>query len=130
MFGDAIKVTIAQVAQNRLVMKLLRFDVTPEVLFKPRFVDKPEDVKVQEETEGYMFYVDWFKGHGEPKLMLMKTVGLTSNSFAEITDCPVELLKNAARREGAKSYSGMYAIDAELESWIKEKLAEAAASKT
>jgi hypothetical protein len=123
MFGDPIKVTIAQLATNRLVMKLLRFDVTPEVLFKPRFVDRPEDAKLHDETEGYMFYVDWFKGHGEPKLMLMKTMGLTSNSFAEITDCPVELLKAATEREGARSYSGMYAIDEVLERWIKEKLA-------
>jgi hypothetical protein len=45
MFGDPIKLTIAQLAKNRLFMKLLRWDVTPEVLFKPRFVDKPEDAR-------------------------------------------------------------------------------------
>jgi|GEM_PF-1676709 len=127
MFGDAVRVTIAQLAMNRLAMRLLRFDVTPEVLFKPRFVDKPEDAKLHAETDGYMFYVDWFKGQGDPKLMLMKTVGLTSNSFAEIIDCPVDLLKNAA--EGAKSYSGMYAIDAEVEKWIKGKLGAALTPK-
>jgi hypothetical protein len=129
MFGDPIRLTVAILAKNRLFMKLLRWDVTPEVLFKPRFVDKPEDVRLHEETEGYMFYVDWFKGKGEPKLMVMKTMGLTSNSFAEVTDCPVELLRNAAGREGVKSYSGMYPIDKELEKWLKEKLASALSVK-
>jgi hypothetical protein len=130
MFGDPIRLTIAQLAKNRLFMKLLRWDVTPEVLFKPRFVDKPEDARLHNETEGYMFYVDWFKGRGEPRLMVMKTMGLTSNSFAEVTDCPKDLLRNAAQREGVKSYTDMYPIDEALEKWLKEKLAAAANAAT
>lgn len=103
-------------------MKLVRWDVTPEVLFKPRFVDGPQDAHLKNETDGYMFYIDWYKGEGKPTLMIMKTMGMSSSTFAEVVDCPRELLDNAVKRKGAKSYSHMYAIDAALEGWLKDKL--------
>ncbi len=122
LLGNVIKVNTSMLANHRLFMKHLRWDVTPEVLFRPRFVDKPEDRIRASEVEGYMFYIDWYKGKGEPTLMIMKTTGLSSSTFAEVTDGPKELLENAVRREGVKAYSDMYPIDEAVEAWLKEKL--------
>ncbi|MEJ2324884.1 MAG: hypothetical protein P8Y77_08885 [Nitrospirota bacterium] len=122
LLGDTIKVTTAMLASHRLFMRHLRWDVTPESLFKPRFVGKPEDRALAGETEGYMFYIDWYKGKGAPTLMIMKNAGLSSSTFAEVTDCPPELLEAAVRREGVKAYSDMYPIDEAVEAWLKEKL--------
>lgn len=122
LFQDTVRVTTSLLSKNRLFMKLLRWDVTPEVLFRPRFVGRPENTHLAGETEGYMFYIDWYKGKGDPTLMIMKTSGLSSSTFAEVTDCPRELLENAVRREGVKAYSDMYPIDEAVEAWLKEKL--------
>lgn len=120
-FGNAVRITIPILRKNRLFMKLLRWDVTPAVLFKPRFVDGPEDTHLAAETEGYMFYIDYF-GKGNPLLMIMRTTSLVSSSFAQVLDCPAELLLEAVKQEGVKSYSGMYPIDEKLEELLKEKL--------
>ena len=120
-FGNATRITIPILRKNRLFMKQLRWDVTPDVLFKPRFVDSPEDTHLATETEGYMFYIDYL-GKGNPTLMIMRTTGLSSTSFAQVLDCPVELLLEAVKKEGVKSYSGMHPIDEKLEEWLKDKL--------
>jgi len=122
LFQDTAVVTTDSLKKNRLFMKRLRWDIRPEDLFRPRFVSGPGDRHLASETEGYMFYIDWYKGSGRPTLMIMKTAGLSSSTFAEVSDCPTELLLRAVTRKDVKAYSHMYPIDEAVEAWLKEKL--------
>jgi hypothetical protein len=101
-------------------MKHLRFDVTPEVIFKPRFVRDKNDRDVIEEIQGFMFYIDHMDE--TTSLMLMKTYNLTSKTVGDIEEVPRELLINAVNREGVRDIIGMYPIDDKLENWLKGKL--------
>jgi hypothetical protein len=101
-------------------MDHVRFDVTPETLFKPRFVSGPERKHLIQETQGFMFYVDYMDGAAS--LMVMKTYNLTSKTVGEVLDVPQDLLHGAATREGVRDICCMYPIDEALEVWIKKEL--------
>jgi len=107
--------------KNKVFMDNLRWDVTPEVLFKPRFIHDPKDCDLAKETQGFSFYIDYAEDI-TPSLMVMKTYALRSKTIGEIVDVPKELLLNAVKREGVKSYCGMYPIDEAVEAWLKERL--------
>ena len=115
-----MKLKLPRLKKNRIFMEHVRFDVTPEVIFKPRFVRDSNDRGLIKETQGFMFYID----HMDDilNLMLMKTYNLTSKTVGYIQDVPRELLLNAVNMEGVKDMVGMYPIDGELESWLKGKL--------
>lgn len=114
--------SLAQLRHNRLIMKQLRWDVTPEFLFKPRFagIGAEKDMKLAKETEGYMFYIDYV--NGAAKLMLMRTIEMMSTTVGEIADVPGEMLQRAVKAEGVKPIAGMYPITRELEDWLKAGL--------
>jgi hypothetical protein len=111
---------LERLSKNNVFMTHLRFDVTPELLFKPRFVSTKDDCGLINETQGFMFYIDYMEK--APSLMLMKTYNLTSKTVGEVRDVPVELLMDAVKKEGVKSITGMYPIDDKLEGWIKKEL--------
>ncbi len=103
-------------------MQNLRFDVTPEVIFKPRFITNENECDLVQEIQGFSFYIDYL-GEGEtPALMIMKNANLTSKTIGEIPEAPEDLLLSAVKRQGIKDYAGMYPIDEGVESWLKEKL--------
>lgn len=120
---------ISDIKKNILIKRALRWDVTPEVLFRPRYtMGKERDL--HKETEGYMFYIDYsegvatsgVKGPVAPKLMLMRTVQLMSSTTGEVEGVPQEMLLRAVKAEGAKPVGGMYAISKELEEYLKTEL--------
>ncbi len=99
----------------------VRFDVTPELLFKSRFIAPETREQAYRETHGFMFYIDYMEDVA-PTLMLMKTKELRSSTVGRVEGVPAELLKAAVNREGVKDYSGMYPLDEALTDWIKEQL--------
>jgi hypothetical protein len=122
MLGSNPTVRLSSLKNNKLILRQLRWDVTPEVLFKPRFVGigSEKDVRLQRETDGYMFYVDSLGK--KTALMLMRTISMMSQTVAEVEGAPEEMLDRAVRAEGVKSYAGMYPLSTELEEWIKAEL--------
>ena len=101
-------------------MKNLRLDVTPAIIFKPRFASQG-DIKEQiAETQGFCFYVEAM--NKEPELILMKNYNLTSKTIGDIPDVPKDMLQSAVADPKAKPIGGMYTITAELEAWIKKEL--------
>lgn len=115
-----MQLTLRALRQYKVFMRNLRWDVTPEVLFKPRFTGHSPAADLSAETNGFMFYVDTFAG--PPKLMVMRSQDLMSNLFCEVTDVPGEMLNAALKAEGVKPITCMYPIDAELERWLKAEL--------
>ncbi|MEJ2183285.1 MAG: hypothetical protein P8Y66_07160 [Nitrospirota bacterium] len=118
-----MKLHLERLAKNGVFMRHLRLDVTPEVLFRPRFVTGADKRRLVEETQGFMFYIDYEEGNPEqPSLMVMKTYNLTSRTVGEVQDVPREMLLAAVKREGVRDYCGMYPIDQPTEDWITERL--------
>jgi hypothetical protein len=117
-----MRLRLDRLKNNRMFMENLRWDVTPETIFKPRFVRDKSQSDLVKETQGFIFYIDYL-GEGTPHLMVMKTYNLTSKTVGEnLEDVPVELLMGAVQKEGVKDISGMYPIDEHLEGWLKERL--------
>ena len=99
----------------------VRFDVTPDILFKSRFITPETKEQAYRETHGFMFYIDYMEDVA-PTLMLMKTKELRSSTVGRVEGVPVGLLEAAVNREGVKDYCGMYPLDDALTSWLKERL--------
>jgi hypothetical protein len=117
-----MRLRIERLKDNRVFMQNLRWDVTPEAIFKPRFIQDKSQSDLVRETQGFMFYIDYL-GDDPPHLMVMKTYNLTSKTVGEdVEDVPAELLMGAVQKEGVRDISGMYPIDERLESWLKERL--------
>lgn len=110
---------ISDVRKNLIVKRNIRWDVTPEVLFKPRFTMGMER-DIFKETEGFMFYIELVKG--SPRLMLMRTIQLMSSTVGEIEGIPVGILSRAVEADAAKTVAGMYPIGGELEGWLRVEL--------
>ena len=118
-----IETDISRLGKNRVFVENLRFDVTPQVLFKPRFIQSDDQAHVAEETQGFSFYVEYMEGFlPKPALMVMKTYCLRSKTIAQITDAPEDLLWAAVRDKGARDVAGMYPVGQALEEWIKSHL--------
>ena len=118
-----IDIGISKLGKNRAFRENLRFDVTPEVIFKPRFIQSENQADLIKETQGFSFYVEYMEGLPKPALMAMKTYCLRSKTIAHITDAPENLLWETVRDKGAKDICGMYPLGAALEDWIKTHLA-------
>ena len=121
MIGDDALLELSSLRQIEDFLSNLRFDVTPEVIFKPRFLTPETKQQAYDETHGYMFYVDSLEG-ADPVLTLMKTKELRSSTVGFVEGVPAELLEAAVNREGVKDYCGMYPLDEAVPRWIKEQL--------
>ncbi len=115
-------ISISRIGKNRAFRENLRFDVTPELLFKPRFASSKGNEAPAKETQGFSFYVEYMEGMPKPALMVMKTFNLTSKSIAQVTDVPEELLWGAVREGGGKGIMGMYPLSKPLEDWIRSRI--------
>ena len=122
-------ISISKIGKTRAFRENLRFDVTPELLFKPRFANTSGNEEFIKETQGFSFYVEYMEGMDKPALMVMKTYRLTSKSIAQVTDAPEELLWGAVRESWARDIMGMYPLSKPLEDWIRSQI-EAQAEKT
>ncbi len=121
MIADDTPLDLSVLSKLEDFLSNLRFDVTPEVIFKPRFLTPENTQQAYDETHGYMFYVDSMQGE-EPVLTLMRTKELRSSTVGNVHDVPKELLEGAVSREGVKDYCGMYPLDDAVTRWIKEEL--------
>ena len=121
MIADDTPVVLSDLRQLDDFLSNLRFDVTPEVIFKPRFLTPENTQQAYDETHGYMFYIDCLEGDS-PILMLMKTKELRSSTVGQVEDVPMELLEAALAREGIKDYCGMYPLDEPMTAWLKQQL--------
>lgn len=111
---------LSRLKKNRVFMDNLRWDVTLEFLFKPRFVHSEKDSALVKETQGFMFYIDYMEDISN--LMVLKTYHLRSKTIGQVDEVPNDLILNAAKKQGVKSVGGMYPIDAALEKWLKGHL--------
>ncbi len=99
----------------------VRFDVTPDLLFKSRFITPETKAQAYRETHGFMFYIDYMEDIA-PTLMLMKTKELRSSTVGRVEGVPEELLLASVKSEGVKDYCGMYPLDEALIAWLKQQL--------
>jgi hypothetical protein len=116
-----LTLSLDRLKTNSVFIRHLRFDVTPELLFKPRFVTADNRARLHDETKGFMFYIDYMEDIG-PTLMLMKTYEMKSKSLGDVPEAPREMLLAAVSREGVRDMSGMYPIDEAVEAWLRERL--------
>ena len=117
-----IETGISRLGKNKAFKESLRFDVTPQVLFKPRFINAENQAHLVKETQGFSFYVEYMEGLPLPALMVMKTYCLRSKTIAHITDAPEDLLWAAVRDKNARDIAGMYPLSPAIEEWIKSHL--------
>ena len=110
-----------RLGKMRVFLDNLRWDLTPEIIFKPRFIKPGEKCETAAETQGFMFYIDYMEDI-KPALMILKTYELRSKTIGAVEDVPEELLTNAVKREGVKDITGMYPIDEKLEAWLKKAM--------
>ena len=111
---------LEKLRKHRIFIDNITWDVTPELIFKPRFFLKDEDRELIDRTQGFLFYIDYMDDICE--LMVLKTYQLRSKTIGEVENVPEQMLLDAVNREGVKDIGGMYPIDEKLESWLKEKL--------
>ena len=121
MIADNTPLDLSVLRQQKAFLDNLRFDVTPEVIFSPRFLTPETRQQAYEETHGYMFYIDRLEGE-RPTLMLMRTKELRSSTVGYVEDVPQELMDAALAREGLKDYCGMYPLDEAVTKWLKQQL--------
>lgn len=116
--------SLPKLRTNKVFMCNLKLDVTPELLFRPRFASEGDLEERIGETQGFCFYVEYLRGHGveKPALMLMKTYKLTSKTIGEVTGVPEDLLWGAVREEGVRDKMGMYPLNPPLRDWIRKEL--------
>ena len=117
----SLSLDLDDLARDEIFKERLRFEITPEDLFKPRFAGSEED---HCDTEGYMFYVDYVERMPDvkPCLSVMKTSTTRSNTLGHVEGVPEELIMGAVKRDGARDMSGMWAIDEALEAWLRQRL--------
>jgi hypothetical protein len=114
-----MRLKLSRLKKNNVFMKHVRLDVTPEIIFKPRFIRSQDEAHRIQETQGFSFYIEALDC--DPCLMIMKNYNMTSKTIGEVVDVPEELIKNAALKEGG-DFCGMYPIDKSLIDWIKKEL--------
>ncbi|MDA8169987.1 MAG: hypothetical protein M0Z59_09895 [Nitrospiraceae bacterium] len=117
-----LDIKIARLRKNRVFIDNLRFDLTPAMLFKPRFANCGGQEELIKEIQGFSFYIDYMPDMPRPELMVMKTYNLTSKSIAHIEDAPEDLLRGAVKAGGANHVMGMYPVDETVADWIKKEL--------
>lgn len=115
-----MQLKLSRLKKIAIFMQHLRLDVTPEMIFKPRFIHTKDDVYKALEIRGFSFYIESLAR--EPRLIIMKSHSLTSKTMGEVDDVPEELLKNAVSHNGIKDIGGMYPIDDGLAEWIRKEL--------
>lgn len=115
---------LSRLKENSVFVSNIRWDVTPDILFQPRFAGQGNIDELMAQTQGFMFYIDYMKGDPKtpPALMVMKTYELRSKTIGEIVDVPEDMLRAAVGRSGVKDYNGMYPIDSALDAWLKKEL--------
>ena len=117
-----LEIGIERLKGNGIFARNVRFDVTPQVIFKPRFVQPGGNADAIKETQGFSFYIEFMAGVPAPILMLLKTYNLTTKTIAEITNAPADLLERAVKEGAGKDVMGMFPINKEVEDWIKKEL--------
>ena len=111
---------LSRLKKNKVFMQHVRFDVTPEVIFKPRFVRDKANAEAIGETQGFSFYIESLSA--SPSLMVMKTYNMTSKTVGEIPDAHKVLLRKDVKKPDVKEIAGMYPINDEITGWIKQEL--------
>ena len=117
----SLSLDLDDLARDEIFKERLRFEITPEDLFKPRFAGSEAD---HCDTKGYMFYVDYMERMPDvkPRLSVMKTSTTRSNTLGQVEGVPEELIMGAVKRDGARDMSGMWTIDKALEAWLRQRL--------
>ncbi|MFC1770096.1 DVU0772 family protein [Nitrospirota bacterium] len=113
--------SLESMKSNEFFMENIRFDVTPEDIFKTRHVRTEEEKEqANKETQGYSFYIESMQ---EPyAIIVMRTANLTSKAVGELIEAPQDLLKAAVEVKGVKEYCGMYPISQEIAEWLRAQL--------
>ncbi len=109
--------TIKDLKSSKPFLEGVRWDITPKIMFEPRF-SGTEEVSVVD-IHGYMFYVDLFDN--KPTLAIMKNGKSVSQTVGYVVDVPEDLLREAMGCLEGDCVSGMYPITQKLEAWLKKE---------
>jgi hypothetical protein len=103
------------------ILEKIKWEVTPQMVMEPRYLQRNEDLQKLKEITGYMFYIE--TQCKPPALMLMK-VGKTdiASTIGLIKEIPPELVERAIENPVDKPENGMYAITEEIKIWLKKEL--------
>jgi hypothetical protein len=115
-----MKLRLERLRKNRIFMDNIKWDLTPQVLFKPRFIKDKSERGVLDEIRGFMFYIDYMDDIAN--LMLMKTYNLTSKTVGQFYDVPQDMIMKSVKAKGVRDIAGMYPIGGELTDWLKKEL--------
>ena len=103
------------------ILERIRWDVTPQMVMEPRYLQRSEDRQKLRDISGYMFYVE---SQCEPPALMLLKVGKTdiSSTIGKVDEVPPQLLRNAIENPSEKPAYGMYAITDEIKEWLKKEL--------
>ena len=112
-------VRIKELMKNKKFLERIRWDITPKVLFEPRFPGtKDEQGKTTSSIDGYMLYVDLV--YDRPGLVVMNVQYSMSKTVAYVEDVPEDLLREAMNCTPEECKAGMYPLTKKLEGWLKK----------
>lgn len=111
---------LASIKKRPDILARIKWDVTPQMIMEPRFHSRPEDLQRLREIAGYIFYIE--TEGDKPTLMLMR-VGKsdTTVTAGKIDEIPDEVVQRAVDNPLHPPVFGMYAITAEIASWLKKE---------
>lgn len=113
--------SIKDLRESKKFLDNLRWDMTPKILFEPRFPraeNGPE--KTTFNIAGNMFYVDIVLN--KPTLVIMRNRSTMSKTVGYVEDVPEDLLRAAMNCSAEECIAGMYPITKKLEDWLKKEL--------
>ena len=113
--------SINDLKESEKFLKLIRWDITPKMLFEPRFsqgVKEPE--KATDDIEGYMLYVDVVDD--KPTLVIMRNRAAMSKTVGYVENIPEDLLREAMNCPAEECIAGMYPTTKKLDDWLKKEL--------
>jgi len=108
-----------------IILKNIRWDLTPEQVFASHEISSQEDwdfvIESAKQNTGYYFYIDVWDMN--PKLMLMHSKKFAIEVVGIIEDVPRDMLENAIEEAGgAINISGHYSIDTELKAYLHGRI--------
>ncbi len=113
--------SIKDLGESKKFLDNLRWDMTPKILFEPRFPrTENEPEKTTFNIAGNMFYVDIV--YNKPTLVIMRNRLAMSKTVGYVEDVPEDLLREAMNCSAEECIAGMYPITKKLEDWLKKEL--------
>jgi hypothetical protein len=114
--------SLADLKRSKHVHQHIIWNIEPKQLMEPRCRITEEGKQEIKTINGYLFYIDKMTSK-KPALFLMchTTMGY-AETVAKVDEIPDELIAEAVEENKNKEYFGMYPINKNIESWLKQEL--------